>query len=59
MAMQPQRHETTEAQRAEIVGQHKRGGSFASIGRNLGLNSDTVRKVWNRYQNEQRVMSAP
>ena len=46
----PQRRELSTGTRWQIVGMHKLGKKFVVIGRILNVPADTVRKVWNRYQ---------
>jgi transposase len=36
-------------ERGQIIGMRQCGKSFVAIGQDLGINCDTVRKVWNHY----------
>ena len=50
MASPPPRRELTEGERSEVIGMRKGGMSYAAIGRDLDVNRETVRKVWNYYE---------
>jgi transposase-like protein len=50
MAPPPPRRELSEGERGEVIGMRKAGVSYAAIGRELSINSETVRKIWNYYE---------
>ena len=47
-----------EGLRGEIIGMRKASVSFAEIGRILGYDESTLRKIWNRYQQSKTCASA-
>ena len=51
--------ELTPGKRREAIAMHRDGKSFAAIGRELEVNADTVRKIWNRYEEHGNTKSAP
>ena len=51
--------ELTPGKRREAIAMHRDGKSFAAIGRELEVNADTVRKIWNRYEEYGNTKSAP
>jgi Transposase/DDE superfamily endonuclease len=59
MKAKPRGPELSSGTRRVIVAMHKCGKRFADIGRELGIPSDTVRKVWTRRESNPQGISAP
>ena len=59
MTPPPQRKQLTDAERGQIIGMWKCDKSFAAIGRDLGINCDTVRKVCNYYATTGKIIPPP
>jgi transposase len=54
-----QRRQLKSGERGEIIGMRKCGATFIAIAMNLELKRDTVRKVWNYYEETGRVVPPP
>ena|SRR2546423_12298863 len=59
MAPLPQRQQLKPDERGEIIGMRRCGVTFPTIAMNLDLKCDTVRKVWNYYEETGRVVPPP
>jgi len=59
MTPQPPRRQLKSEERGEIIGMRKCGATFTAIAMNLELKCDTVRKVWNYYEETGRVIPPP
>ena len=59
MAPPPRRKQLAPEERGIIVGMRKCGRSFSAISADLDLNCDTVRKVWNYFEDTGRVSPPP
>ena len=56
MTPQPPRRQLKSEERGEIIGMRKCGATFTAIAMNLELKCDTVRKVWNYYEETGHVV---